>query len=564
MKNQGRLLFLLVGLFLPVIANGVDAPFVAGEYVVKLKPVVGALNHNQMGPMMQSLNAEMKSVVSEKSQTVVIKKPLIARVEAVIEELNNHPMVEYAEPNYIYHASRMPNDSYLDDLWGLINTNKSSGGVDIDAPRAWDITTGSRNVVVAVIDTGVDYNHSDLRNNMWVNTAEANGQPGVDDDGNGYVDDIYGYDFANGDSDPMDDNDHGTHCAGTIGAEGDNGIGVVGVNWKVRIMALKFLKGAGGGTLEGALKAIDYATDKRVNVMSNSWGGGGYSQNLKEAIERAERAGILFVAAAGNNRNNNDSRPSYPASYQVPNIISVAAVDSRGALASFSNYGQRSVHVAAPGVDILSTGKGNTLKSLSGTSMATPHVSGVAALMLARSPSLSYQTLKSRILNTSVRTSSLRNKVSHGFVNAYNALTNRVPASGFNDPSEWPSEVQELSTAHPYLSDRDESYTVTVPGATKLSLHFSKFDLESGYDKVKFFDGEGNEIGEMTGQQDDSFSPIAYGDTIHIQFISDYSVNHYGFDVDRVHYDSEEVSDEWRSEEDSVSTDHPYKNNLDH
>ncbi len=563
MNNQGRLIGLILSWFLPAFAYGaVDAPYVAGEFVVKLKPAVGAMSQQSMGTMMQSLDAEMKRVVSENSRTVVVKKTMLQQVDSVLEELKSHPMVEIAEPNYIYEASRTPDDAFLQDLWGLVNANKNNGGVDIDAEAAWDITTGSRDVVVAVIDTGVNYRDPDLRNNMWQNQAELNGQPGVDDDGNGYVDDIYGYDFANSDSDPMDDNDHGSHCAGTIGAQGNNGIGVVGVNWNVRIMALKFLKGQGGGTLEDALKAIDYATDKGVDIMNNSWGGGGYSENLKLAIERAEQAGILFVAAAGNNRNNNDSRPSYPASYQVPNVISVAAVDSRGRMASFSNYGRRSVHVAAPGVDILSTGV-NGLKSLSGTSMASPHVAGVAALLLADAPGMNYQEIKARILGTSIPTNALRNKVSHGFINAYNALTNTLPPKNFDDPSQWDSRGESLSTDHPYLEDTNQSYTFRVPGASRVALHFDRFDLESGYDKVLFFDGSGNELGEMTGNHDDSYSPVASGDTIIVQFISDYSVNRYGFDVDRVHYDDEPRGDQWRSFRDPVSTAHPYENNLD-
>ncbi len=567
MRNQGRFFSrLTIFISLILVSTQVQAelkgPYVAGEYIVKMKDSVGAFSAQQMGAMMAPMAAKIKSEISKKQRTMVVQQSLLVRPEAAIEQLQQLPGVEFVEPNYIYRASQLPNDSRLDDLWGLVNQNKSSGGVDIDAAAAWGITTGDKDIVVAVIDTGVNYNHPDLKNNMWVNQAEANGQTGVDDDGNGFIDDIHGYDFANNDGDPMDDNDHGTHCAGTIGAEGDNGIGVVGVNWKVSIMGLKFLTGTGGGTLEDALKSIDYATQMGVDVMSNSWGGGGESQTLREAIERAEQAGILFVAAAGNASNNNDAQPSYPANYDVPNVISVAAISDRGDLASFSNYGKNTVHIAAPGVNVLSTTKSGGYKQLSGTSMATPHVSGVAALLLAKEPHLSYSDLKTRLLATSEPSAKLRNKVSHGVLNAYNALTNTIPPPDANDPSNWPSVSQNHSTDHPYANDVDESYVVTVPGATKVAVHFSKFELERGFDKVHFFDGSGQKIGEMTGNQDNNYSPVAVGDTIVLQFKSDYSVNAYGFDVDAVHYQGQARS-EWQTVEDPVSTSHPYRNHMD-
>ena len=567
MGNHGRLMSVIFSFLactlLSVTAHAeIKDKFVAGEYVVKLKSGAQVLSSSQMKPMAAAMGGTVKDVIRG-AHTMVLRKSLIERPEAVLEQLNKHPMVEYAEPNYIYYASALPNDSKLDNLWGLVNKAKGSGGVDINARDAWDITTGDKNVVVAVIDTGVNYNHEDLKNNMYVNQAEAQGRPGVDDDGNGYVDDIYGYDFANDDGDPMDDNDHGTHCAGTIGAEGNNGVGVVGVNWQVSIMALKFLTGSGGGTLDGAIKSIDYATQAGVDIMSNSWGGGGFSQNLKEAIERAEAAGILFVAAAGNERNNNDSRPSYPANYDIPNVISVAAVDSRGNLASFSNYGKNTVHVAAPGVDIYSTVKNGGYRNLSGTSMATPHVSGVAALLLAADSSMSYQQLKDRMLQTAVPTAALRNKVTYGFVDAYNSLTNTMPAPDPNDPSNWDTIAESVSTPHPYENDFVETYTLSVPGADKVAVHFSKFDTESGYDKVEFFDGSGQKVGEMSGSNDDSFSPVAAGDTIVLKFTSDYSITRYGFDIDAIAYEGGPRDDVWRSVPDPVSTPHPYARRID-
>lgn len=560
MKNHGRFFSWLIVFAIILGVSGVsfansNVEAVPGEYVVKLRGNVGMFSAASMANM---VDGEIKSYLTKDAKTVVIRKSMLIQSHVALSELKKNPMIEIAEPNYIYRPVLVPNDARFDDLWGMVN-NQKVGGADIDADLAWDITTGSSDIVVAVIDSGVDYGHEDLKNNMWVNEAEKNGQPGVDDDGNGFIDDIYGYDFANNDGDPMDDNDHGSHCAGTIGGEGDNGIGVTGVNWQVRIMALKFLTASGGGTLEAAIKSIDYAVQMGANVLSNSWGGGGYSENLKQAIQRAEQAGVLFVAAAGNEARNNDSTASYPANYEVDNVISVAAIDNNGQLANFSNYGKSKVHIAAPGVDILSSIPGG-YEEFSGTSMATPHVSGVAALLLAHEPNLSYKEVKERLLATAVPLNSLKNKVSTGaVVNAYNALTNTLPPPDDNDPAQWPMQEESLSSAHPYANNTKQTYTLTVPGAEKVSVHFARFDLENRYDKVVFKDLAGNEYGSMTGLADDSFSPVVEGDTVVMEFSSDFSVTRYGFDVDGVAYKGQ-TELEWRSREEFVSTAHPYAN----
>ncbi len=247
-------------------------------------------------------------------------------------------------------------------------------------PDAWNLSVGGDDIVVAVVDTGVDYTHPDLRNNMWKNMKEANGRPGVDDDGNGYVDDVYGYDFVRNRANGDDDNKHGTHCAGVIGAE-RNGIGVVGINQKVKIMPLKFLDANGSGDTMAAIKAIDYAVANGARVISNSWGGGGYSSLLNDAIQRALARGIHVVAAAGNESNNNDARPTYPANYA--GVISVASSDQADSLSFFSNFGPKSVFIAAPGSSIQSTVPGGYYERLSGTSMAAPQVSGAIALALS-------------------------------------------------------------------------------------------------------------------------------------------------------------------------------------
>ncbi len=349
---------------------------------------------------------------------VQVQLPASLSVADALKQLREETSVAYAEPNYVQHAYRTPNDPFFNLLYGLHNTGQTGGtaDADIDAPEAWDLTTGE-DVLVAVIDTGIDYNHPDLRANLWRNAAEANGRPGVDDDRNGLVDDIYGYDFANRDADPMDDQGHGTHVAGTIGAVGNNGVGVSGVAWRVKMMAMKFL-GANGGTTSGAIEAIDYARRAGARIMNNSWGGGGFSQALADAIAAADAQGILFLAAAGNAANDNDANPSYPASYQIPNVIAVANGTHLDRLyddpQSGSNYGARSVHLAAPGTQIGSTYPSNRYVYLTGTSMACPHVSGAAAMVWSMNLSLRMDQVRAAILNHVDRIPALEGRVATG------------------------------------------------------------------------------------------------------------------------------------------------------
>lgn len=338
-----------------------------------------------------------------------------------IEALRTRSDVIYAEPNYIRRKEAVPNDPLYSQLWGLKNTGASGGsaGADINAEAAWDITTGTRNVVVAVIDEGIDINHQDLQPNIWTNPGEIDGN-GVDDDANGYIDDIHGYDFFHNDASVYDGpgtapdgfpiDAHGTHVAGTIGALGNNGLGVVGVNWQVSLMSLKFL-GPVDGSSADLLKALAYAKNMRdkwvtsggtqganVRVTNNSYGGGSFSQAEVDAIQALANSGILFVASAGNESTDNNRLPSYPASYDVSSVISVAATERHDHLAVFTNRGSRSVHLAAPGDTILSTTPGNTYSSFSGTSMAAPHVAGTAALVLAAHPNFSVARLRAAIL----------------------------------------------------------------------------------------------------------------------------------------------------------------------
>ena len=332
-----------------------------------------------------------------------------------INELRKNPAVAYAEPDYIVSISdTTPNDPSFSLLYGMQK---------ISAPKAWDRHTGSKNVVVAVIDTGIDYTHNDLKNNMWKNPGEIAGN-GVDDDNNGYIDDVYGWNFVSNTNYPMDDNSHGTHVAGTIGAVGNNSIGVAGVTWQTQLVALKFLDSSGFGSTSDAILAINYASRMGIAICNNSWGGGAYSQSLRDAIAAY---GGLAACAAGNSGLNNDSIPHYPSGYDCSNIIAVAATDQNDNKPSFSNYGATSVDLGAPGSNIYSTTPGNGYGYKTGTSMATPHVSGAAAIIKAVYPSYSTAQIKTCILTNVDPVSSLNGKtVTGGRLNVGKCVT---PAS---------------------------------------------------------------------------------------------------------------------------------------
>lgn len=502
---------------------------VPGEYIVKMKTPV-SFEKSAVNVLSARLGASIKSVMPEHN-LVVIKRASFESTKSVLKSVGNNSMVEYVEPNYIYRINKTPNDPMFGQLWGM--SNAKTAGVDISALKAWDIETGNRDIIVASIDTGVNYNHPDLKENMWVNEAEANGKAGIDDDGNGVIDDVYGYNAIDDSGNPLDDHGHGSHTSGTIGARGDDGKGIVGVAWNVRLMGVKFLSANGSGSLEGAIKAIDYATKMGAKIMSNSWGGGGFSQALLESIQRANDAGILFVAAAGNESNNNDSSPTYPATYDVPNVLTVAAVDDEGKMASFSNYGRLKVHVAAPGVNIYSSITGGEYDSWSGTSMATPHVSGIAALVMSHEPNLSAIEVRNRIIATAKPMSSLRGRVrSGGMADAYLALTNVTAPPDENDPANWTnSAAVSASSPHPYESNFNATYTVSVPGAKQIALYFSKFDTEAKYDVVTIKDSTGKIVDQLSGNLDESYSSVIDGESATIEFTTDNSINKTGFDI---------------------------------
>ena len=359
----------------------------------------------------------------------------------------NNSSVAYTEPNYYVQLLGEPNDTRVDELWGLNNTGQTGGTVDadIDAFEAWDITTGNGSTVIAVIDTGVDWTHPDLAANIWSNPGEIAGD-GIDNDGNGFIDDVRGWDFANADNNPMDDHNHGTHVAGTIGAIGNNNEGVVGVNWNATIMPIKFIEASGSGSIAHAVQAIDYAVANGARISNNSWGfNGGFSQILSDAIENAQGAGHIFVGAAGNgdqfgNGLDNDVTPFWPSNHVFDNVVAVAALDHNDDLAGFSNYGATTVDVGAPGVGILSTTIGNTYSTFNGTSMATPHVTGVLSLLMDENPGWDYRQVIDRLYETVDLVSSLDGiTTTGGRVNAAAALGPDVtgPRVISSDPSNY-------------------------------------------------------------------------------------------------------------------------------
>ncbi len=523
------------------------------QYVIQLKAPI----HNYAQTDLAT-KLDAKFIRNIRDDVILIQRNHAEKHSAAMTQIKAQPFVKTVEPNYKYHALKAPNDPLYKDQWGLHNIGSPDkegvlglAGVDINMEKAWDISTGSKNVVVAVIDTGVDFTIPDLKDNAWTNQVEFHGLPQVDDDKNGYVDDIHGFNFSTiqdpapgggtlstDPADPTDDHGHGSHCSGVIGARGDDGQGMAGVNWNVSIMAVKFLDANGGGSLAGAVAAIDFATKNGAQIMSNSWGGGPASTILDDAIKRAGVAGALFVAAAGNDGTDNDASPSYPASYSDDNILAVAAVNNRGSLADFSNFGAKSVHVGAPGVNVISVTPGGP-QNWSGTSMATPHVSGVAAILKANEPGLNYKQIKERIIKTARPVAGLKGKVSSGgMVDAFYALTNGTPPADPYDPSSWvQSLAQSISSPHPYPDSYTNTWTIKVPGAKYIAVHFAKFATESGFDTVSLLNSQSALIAKISGAHTGEFSPIVDGDTVTVKFESDNTNNMYGFDIDKVVYE---------------------------
>jgi subtilisin family serine protease len=411
------------------------------EVLVRFKPGV---SEERMEEIAASHNDRVEDEIESVEGLTAIDDLDDRQAEQVAEEYASLPEVEYAEPNFRIElndprgidysrsfpqpsAAAGPNDPRFAEQWGLLNTGQRSGRAeaDISALAAWEKTQGSKKVVVAVLDSGVDYTHPDLAGNMWHRPDDM--EMYVDEQ-LGVMDDSEGFSAVESESDPMDENGHGTHCAGIVGAEGDNNLGIVGVNWHVEIMPLKFMGRGGFGSTKDAIEAINYVIARKkdgvnVRVISASWGSPSRSKALEDVIRKAGEADILFIAAAGNDGADADKRPHYPSGYKLPNVLSVAALDRRDELASFSNYGAKGVHVAAPGKEILSTWLGGQYEEHSGTSMATPFVAGVAGLVLSVEPNLSVKELRDRLINTVDKLDSLKGKVSSGGrVNAARAV----------------------------------------------------------------------------------------------------------------------------------------------
>ena len=354
--------------------------YAEGEVIVQYKANVAASRVNSSVAAKGLTVAKQYATLSSQGKGSYVKVTGKLSTDELVKIFKADPNVEAVSPNYIRRLDATPNDTSYTQLWGMNNTGQAvdtayvpgsttSGtpDADMDAQEAWDISTGSSSVVAAVFDTGVDYTHVDLAANMWINPGEVAGN-GIDDDGNGYIDDVYGADVAADlagdfvDGDPMDIDGHGTHCSGTIGGVGNNGVGVAGVNWDVSIMAMKVFRPNMGAYDDDILDAIDYVLDQKgkgVNIVSinASYGGTGGDQAnpMNAAIKSLGDAGIVFCAAAGNSGVNNDTTPHFPSSYNASNIISVAASDQNDNMATFSNYGATSVDLAAPGVNIYST-----------------------------------------------------------------------------------------------------------------------------------------------------------------------------------------------------------------
>jgi hypothetical protein len=428
---------------------------IPGEYLVKFK--AGASQASRGRAMAASRSTVGGRIVTpamrdagDDEGVTILRTGVGAGVPESIRAMIATGTVEYAEPNYVLRHDAISNDPSVGSLWGMFGPTATGGGAanqyGIGATTAWqNDKTDCSAVYVGIIDEGYMFTHPDLAANVGTNPGEIPNN-GIDDDGNGYIDDVYGWDFVNNDKSVYDGGSldyHGTHVGGTIGAVGGNGIGVAGVCWNVKLLSGKFL-GANGGSTSGAIAAVDYFTNlkkKGLNIVAtnNSWGGGGYSTALYDAIQRANNAGVLFIAAAGNSGTNNDATPSYPSSYNNANVIAVASITSTGALSSFSQYGATSVDIGAPGSSIYSTLPGTGgYGTYSGTSMATPHVAGAAALYKALNPSATAAQVKDAILKGATPTPSLNGKVlTNGRLNVAGFITPSVPTT--SSPSKTPT-----------------------------------------------------------------------------------------------------------------------------
>lgn len=536
-------------------------------FIGETQVVSDYLKENKVKFQIETLSSAKGSMTPQ-----VVKFESKLPVEKIIGDLSTQ--VTLIQPNYEYNlvstedTYEWPKDRFFFRQWAVNNIGQSPPyglpgrkNADINITQAWkEFGKGdpSNPVVVAVIDTGVNYNHPDFKRkgeeaNIWTNTKELNGIPGVDDDGNGYTDDIHGYDFSSdtadgprkelhygqlGDPDPDDTSGHGTHCAGVIGAKGDNQIGIVGVMQHVKIMPLKIF-GSGGASTSSSYRAILYAAEKEVDIISASWGGGAKDDILRLAIAEAGKKGVLFVAASGNDSTNNDVRRQYPSSYKelydgspITNIISVGASDNQDNPASFSNYGNESVDVFAPGTLILSLYKkdpktandNGRYATMSGTSMAAPYVSGIAALMISVNPKFrkNPELIIKTLINTSDKKQSLLGKsVSNGRVNVYRALSETTTKQPVTKTFTWKEESHSYNQRG-YVSELvDIRHKIERPDATAIKIHFNFIKISEPYTSIYIYDKDLRLIDHVPFTSSvDYWSPIIPGNIAYVRYVN--------------------------------------------
>lgn len=548
--------------------------FREGEVIVQAKNIDEVLKQRE------GLKAE--PVWVELNMYTVAGKSIAGSEKEFADMLLKKNLAEIAEPNKILSMSAQKReltesttDPYWLDLWGLSNIGQDAPNgtegkerADMGALEAWKKlwaegkTIGSDEVLVAVMDTGIDYGHPDLKDNIYINKNEfsdENFSNKKDDDPEAekicidakkkrcYADDVYGWNFVSGTNenlyagvpgspDPMDGNGHGTHVAGTIGALADNSEGVVGINHKVKMIALKVLSDEGSGDTDDIIRAIRYAALKKVHLVNASFGGGGESKGFMAALEQAEKAGVLFIAAAGNDASDNDEAPAFPASYDIDGVLSVAATDNRDQLAEFSNYGYQKVDLAAPGVNIKSTyprqlarnegTENDPYRVFSGTSMATPHVVGAAALVLAEKKELrgNPKALKKLLMESSDWRPQLAGRVrSGGRLNVAKALAGETV--NFLDEKKWEELPYSWEDAPSYPEAHvDVMHTVTQKGAKAIQVHISSslmdpIDLaavyDSGFRLVSFIP---RDLATMIDRKIDYWTPVVYGESVSLRF----------------------------------------------
>ncbi len=502
--GTSRRLVVLAALWVALVPGSVraaDPPFVDGRVLVRWKPGAAA-----------SARAAARTSVAAvpRARYAFIDAELLevpaGAVASTVARLRGDARVQWAEPDYVWRASVTPSDSLFARQWSLHNSGQTGGrpGADIRATTAWDVFTGDSTLRIGVIDTGLDYTHPDIAANVWTNPGEIPGN-GLDDDGDGYIDDVHGYDVYNNDGDPFDDNGHGSHVAGIIAARGDDGRGVTGVCWRAQLVPIKFLGAGGTGTTSGAVAALQYALRVGVRITNNSWGGGAFSQALQDAVDAVGLAGQLLVAAAGNSASDNDVVPNYPSGFDRPWVIAVAATDDRDQLAPYSNFGATTVDLAAPGSNILSLAPGGGWRVLSGTSMACPHVTGAAALLWGRLPQLDAIQVKSRLLAAADTLGALEGACrTGGRLNALLAIADpdSVGPAAIRDVAivDLGSDFATLSwtaSGDDSLAGRASSYDIRVSSSPITEANFAAARAVAGPDPLPSGSPERFEVGGL-------------------------------------------------------------------